>query len=118
MDEAKLQIAKLPLKDAYKLFITFMTEDDKSVYNIVRFGENGHLVFDLYDYFKGDMKLKNKKGLILYRGRAYNSKLLYTELERREILLKNYIIKNMSKQISSLPRDLDSINIGDFEIGS
>lgn len=91
----------LNVKEAFLTLTQYMTEteeypDLEETYNKARFGIQ--LKFDIYDYINEMVKMKEKTGKILYRGRTINISDFWTELEKRNILIKKWLIENTEDQ--------------------
>lgn len=98
MDEMSLdEIARLPLPDAYRLLLT-LAEEDGSVLtpknrSIVRFGIDFH--FDLQHYMNGFYKVEEKNGVVYIAGMALKLTTFFTEVEKRDALVRRLLIKGM-----------------------
>lgn len=78
-------------------------EELPETYDKARFGINTK--FDAYDYLNKVMIIKPKVGKVLYRGKTINLTDLWTELEERTIIMKQWIKANLP----------DPINIGAYK---
>jgi hypothetical protein len=99
------EIAQMDVKEAFYALLTYMDEADER-------DENGDLIFpdiietyekarygivkkfDIYDYINGTMQLKSKTGKALYRGKAIPLGDMWTELEKRSVILKKWLRQN------------------------
>ena len=100
MEETK-EISTLNIKESFLMLTQYL--DDKEEYNDleetyeqVRFGKN--IRFDIYDYINEMVKVKDKSGLIIYRGKTINLTKFWTELEERNIIAKKWLKTNTTEE--------------------
>lgn len=86
-------IRVLTLEEAWRIFLIEREIDQKgkSTYEKVRYGVL--ILFDIYDYFNDILVIKGKVGEVIYRTKKFGLKDLWTELERREEIIKQYLIE-------------------------
>lgn len=75
----------------------------REVYKLARFGIK--MEFDIYDYLNGIIFIKGKTGKALYRGRTLDLSEMWTEIERRTIKMKNWLIRNTTEETGIKPYD-------------
>lgn len=88
MNEEQLKIRALSLEEAWNVFKTEAEMTDQE-YKQSRYGVE--IKFDIYDYFMGNIIIKQKKGLVKIGNATYRLTDLYTELELRERIMKDYL---------------------------
>lgn len=82
----------LDLKELYNIFVLEMDDEkegDREAYNEVRYGVN--LKFDIYDFFNGVVKVKEKTGVAIYKRKLWKLDKLWTELEKRRKIIYNWV---------------------------
>lgn len=98
MDEMSLdEIARLPLPEAYRLLLTLAEEDASTLSpkqrSQVRFGMDYH--FDLQHYMNGFFKVDEKNGIVYIAGMSLKLTTFFTEVEKRDALVRRLLIKGM-----------------------
>lgn len=89
------KIRGMGLKEAYN-FITSHPELPTETHNQVRFG---FLVprIDVYDYLNGTLLMKGKTGEVVYRGHAFTLEDIYTDMEKRLSIIKEWLINKYKR---------------------
>lgn len=96
----------LGLPEAWNMF-KLLTLHDMD-YRMARFGVD--IKFDINDYLKGRIITKPKSGSALLRGRSVNLESFETELEKREKIIKEFLIENMKDEDLFTPRGQNGFN--------
>jgi hypothetical protein len=71
-------------------------EKGAGIYKQVRYGIS--VQFDIYDYLYDIIAIKGKTGKALYRGKAIKLREIWTELEKRNNLMKVWLVENMKEE--------------------
>jgi len=103
MSEDIRNIKVMEIKELYPMFALEVqtTENSEEIYKKVRYGID--VDFDIYDYLHNIISIKGKTGKALYRGRSLRLRMIWTELEKRNNLMKEWLIENMEdKTLMSL----------------
>lgn len=97
-----IDISTLGLEEAYNAFkveVDTMSKD----YKQARFGKN--IRFDINIYLRGHIIIKHKIGKAYILGKVYDIEDIYTELEERERIIKDWLHENMGTEGVANPRD-------------
>lgn len=91
------EIARLSLAEAYRLLLT-LAEDDASSLSLkqrtqIRYGFEYH--FDLQLALNENFRVDDKNGVIYIGKSALRLSTFYTEIERRDALVRRLLIKGM-----------------------
>lgn len=97
----ELEIKTLDLEQCWLVFKTEI-EMETEEYRDVRFGVD--IKFDINDYLLGNMKIVAKTGIIYYKGRNFNTESFYTELEKRERIMKRWLEIHLLEERDTSPR--------------
>lgn len=90
-----MDIRTLTLDEAWEIFKTDI-ERNNIIYKKVRFGIS--IAFDINLYFKGFIIIKGKSGKVFIGNQTYTAIELFTELERRERIMKKWLLENFGEQ--------------------
>lgn len=95
MEIDEIEIIKLNMQEAYKLLniITIENPNIKTQYEKIRNGIK--LKFDIYNIFTENYTIKTKDNKIIMNKQNYKLNEFYTEIEKREALIKKIIIKSI-----------------------
>lgn len=96
IDEGRLEIAKLGFREAYNIFKIIVEPDSEEAMKI-RFGFK--IKFDIDAYYNGFLhsNSKKKRGLVMIGSKWYKVENFFTELNTREKVMKEFILKNSDK---------------------
>lgn len=96
LDEAKVEIAKLSLQEAYNIFKIVVDPTLKQAQQ-VRFGSV--IKFDLDSFFNRTLFLaiNTKKAKARINNKVYSLERFNTELNTREKMIKDYLLSNTDK---------------------
>lgn len=97
MSEDIQNIKTMGIKELYPMFALEVQqlENAEEIYKQVRFGIT--VPFDVYDYLYDIITVKGKTGKALYRGKTIKLRQIWTELEMRNNLMKEFLIENMKE---------------------
>lgn len=96
MNTNQLDVATLPLHDAWKLFMLQKGIQNTQEYRKARFGIN--INFDINDALIGNIKIKAKSQEAIINRWKYNLEDYNTELENRERIIKEYLIEQLEPE--------------------
>jgi len=97
------EIRTLGFEEAWQLFKT-EAEIGSEEYELARKGIE--IKFDINDYFHGNITIKGKTGKAFVRGKLYKSEDIYTEIEKRERLIKEWLLENFADEEIATPRGM------------
>lgn len=85
------RIRTMDLKQAYN----FMVTDENVPTGLKEKARFGFMKpgIDIYDYFNSNFMVKKKRGEVLHNGRRFKITDIYTDMEKRLVLIKKYLIK-------------------------
>jgi len=98
-----LDIRTLSLEEAWNTFKTEIGMTEKE-YRQARFGVS--IRFDINDYLKGRIAIKSKTGKAFIKGSSYNLEEFETELEKRERVIKEWLLENFGDKEVATPRGM------------
>ena len=96
-----LDLKTLPPDEAWNLFATEIDNQEEE-YNTARFGIK--IPFDIYYYLQNQITIKPKRGIAIIRGRTYLLEDLYTEIEERNKVIKEWLVENLTGDDIITPR--------------
>lgn len=94
---SNLDYLQLGLEECWNIFKSegdLQETEYKQLYHLIRHGIG--IKFDINIYLNGHIIIKPKTGKVFIRGHIYSSESLYTELEKRERLIKGWLIENLT----------------------
>lgn len=94
-DDRIKDIQEMGLEEAYNYFILLIPSTTKE-YNQARYGIN--IKFDIYEYFRGNLKIYQKKGIVVIHKQIIKLDHLYTELENRTKIIKKMLLEAMGQE--------------------
>ena len=100
----ELELRSMDFNESWNTFKTEVQDSTKE-YRLARFGIN--INFDINDYLKGRVLIKSKTGKAFVRGRAFDLEDFETELEKRERIIKEWLITNFCDVEVATPRGLE-----------
>lgn len=90
-------------EESWNYFKTEINMTDTE-YKKARFGIN--IRFDLNDYLKGRINIKSKSGKALIKGKSHDLEEFETEIEKRERLIKKWLLENCQEKEVAKPRGM------------
>lgn len=100
MSNQDLDILTLGLPEAWNMYKIMADHDEE--YRKARFGVK--IKFDINDYLKGRIMTKPKTGKALIRGKTCQLEDFETELEKREKIIKEWLVENYTEEELVKPR--------------
>lgn len=98
-----MDIRTLSLQEAWNTFKTEIEMTEKE-YKEARFGVT--IKFDINDYLKNRIAIKGKVGKAFIRGKSHSLEDFETELEKRERIIKDWLLENFGDIEIATPRGI------------
>lgn len=96
------KIRGMGLKEAYN-FITSHQDLPSNIHEQVRFGFLQPRI-DIYDYLNSTLLMKGKTGEVVYRGHAFTLEVVYTDMEKRQKIMKEWLIDKYKRTTITMSR--------------
>lgn len=97
-------IRGMSIEDAYNTLILENNDENGTRVKLMsRYGIT--IPFDIYEWFYETIQIKEKKGYAIIKGKKYKLQDIWSEIEARNILIKNHLLSKITNKNIVSPRE-------------